>query len=149
MTPANLAALRAQLILHEGERLLPYVDTVGKITIGVGHNLTDRGIPKEISQTLLTVDLDESVYELDRTFIWFAGLDDIRQRALIDLHFNIGLPRFLTFRFMIKACATGQFALAAHELLDSKWASQVGPHRSQRLARMLADGIDPGPILTH
>ena len=37
----------AQLRLHEGERLFPYKCTAGRLTIGVGRNLDDRGITAE------------------------------------------------------------------------------------------------------
>src|SRR4051812_27390106 len=42
--PVNRDALVNQLIIDEGLKLSPYTDTVGKLTIGVGRNLTDVGI---------------------------------------------------------------------------------------------------------
>ena len=46
-------ALHALLEGHEGRRAFPYRDSVGKLTIGVGRNLSDRGLSEgEIDQLL-------------------------------------------------------------------------------------------------
>ena len=97
MTSEDLDALRQQLRLHEGLRLFPYVDTVGKTTIGCGRNLTDKGITIEEARFLLDHDITECLADL-HSFGWFIGLDSIRQRALVDLRFNLGPIRFRGFQ---------------------------------------------------
>ena len=42
--PALHALVKPLTKINEGLRSKPYVDTVGKVTIGVGRNLTDRGL---------------------------------------------------------------------------------------------------------
>jgi len=133
-----------QLIHHEGMECFPYVDTVGKTTIGVGRNLTDRGLSQAECRYLLANDIDISINELKRNFNWFAKLDDTRQAALVDLHFNLGINRLKTFKKtlrLIEECMLGDdlWDKVAEELLDSKWATQVG-QRAQTLARMLQLG---------
>jgi len=140
----NLLKLANQLILHEGMECFPYVDTVGKTTIGVGRNLTDRGLSQAECRYLLANDIDISINELKRNFNWFAKLDDTRQAALVDLHFNLGINRLKTFKKtlrLIEECMLGDdlWDKVAEELLDSKWATQVG-QRAQTLARMLQLG---------
>jgi lysozyme len=125
----------------------PYTDTVGKVTIGVGRNLTDRGLTKEECRHLLANDIEISVGELKMNFHWFAKLDDTRQAALVDLHFNLGINRLKTFTKtlrLIEKCILGDdlWSKVAEELLDSKWAGQVG-QRAQTLARMLELGDNP------
>jgi len=141
MTTDDRIAFRQQLILHEGWRLKPYVDTVGKITIGVGRNLTDRGISASECDLLLAHDMDAVLRELPARCPWFDNLDGIRQRGVADLCFNVGLPKFLLFHDTIHAIQRDDFTGAARQMLASKWAEQVGA-RAQRLAQMMASGED-------
>lgn len=46
-----------QLVRDEGLRLHPYIDSVGKLTIGVGRNLTDMGISQAETEMLLSNDI--------------------------------------------------------------------------------------------
>jgi lysozyme len=117
---------------------------VGKVTIGVGRNLTDRGLSQAECRYLLANDIDISINELKRNFNWFSKLDDTRQAVLVDLHFNLGINRLKTFKKtlrLIEDCMLGDdlWDKVAEELLDSKWATQVG-QRAQTLARMLELG---------
>jgi len=140
----NLQKLSDQLIRHEGMERFPYVDTVGKTTIGVGRNLTDRGLSQEECRYLLANDIKISIDELKKNFYWFTKLDGVRQIVLVDLHFNLGIVRLKKFRktlHLIEICALGDdlWDRAAAELLDSKWARQVG-QRARTLAHMLSLG---------
>ena len=100
--------LRAQLLLHEGLRRFPYVDTVGKLTIGVGRNITDVGISETEAMYLLVNDIDACIRDL-ATFTWFPELDPIRQRVLVDMRFNLGPSRFRGFKNTLVAVARGDF----------------------------------------
>ena len=126
MTDPDIAALVVQLHRHEGERLKPYTDTVGKTTIGVGRNLTDTGISREESDYLLANDIERATDDCDRIFPWFSALDSVRQAALVNLCFNLGIVRLLGFEKALRAMAAGHYAQAAAEFFDSKWARQVG-----------------------
>lgn len=136
-----------QLRLHEGERLRPYRCTAGKLTIGVGRNLDDRGITREESAMLLANDIAAVDAELVRRLPWVARLDDVRRRVLIDMGFNLGVPGLLEFRRTLGAVERGQYEQAAGMMLESRWASQVGS-RAERLARMMATGKDPQELLS-
>ncbi len=129
------------LIEHEGLRLKPYVDTVGKITIAVGRNLTDRGISLAEANLMLTNDINNSVAEAMK-FSWFKGLNDVRKEAIVMMIFNVGLPRFKSFKKMIEALDLGDYSKAAEEALDSHWASQVG-QRATFIALMIETGRYP------
>jgi len=141
VTSDDRLALRQQLILHEGWRLKPYVDTVGKITIGVGRNLTDRGISATECDLLLSRDMDMVLHELAAQCPWFDELDGIRQRVVADMCFNLGIAKLLQFHETIHAIQRDDFAGAARQMLASKWAKQVGS-RAQRLALMMDSGCD-------
>ena len=44
------------------------------------------------------------------------------------------------FARMRQALQAGDYATAAAEMLDSKWADDIGPGRSERLAGMMIAG---------
>lgn len=135
-------ALVRQLRLHEGERLKPYRDTVGKLTIGVGRNLDDRGLTRDESAMLLGNDIKAVETDLIRALPWVAQLDDVRQRVLLDMAFNLGVPGLLGFKRTLATIQAGDYEKAAAMMLDSKWAGQVG-QRAERLSRMMFSGQDP------
>ena len=135
-------AMIRQLRLHEGERLKLYRCTAGKLTIGVGRNLEDRGITAAESAFLLGNDIDAVWTDVQRALPWVARLDDVRQRVLLDMAFNLGIVGLLGFKRTLAAIETGQYQQAATMMLDSRWARQVGG-RAERLSRMMATGKDP------
>lgn len=134
--------LIAQLVADEGLRLFPYVDTVGKLTIGCGRNLSDVGISNAEAMTLLDHDVDACITDLAGSFPWFVKLDAVRQRVIVNMRFNLGPAGFRSFKRMVHAVALGQYALAAEHMRGSKWASQV-KGRAYRLAQAMETGIDP------
>lgn len=136
----NRGTLITQLIVDEGQRLSPYVDTVGKMTIGVGRNLTDRGISASESLVLLNNDIDGAVADLNRQCPWWTTLTDSRQNVLLNMCFNLGIDRLLKFKNMLLACEAGNYLGAAQEMMDSEWARQVGA-RAVRLSAAMKGGI--------
>lgn len=142
----NVAALKRQLILHEGIELKPYTDTVGKLSIGVGRNLADRGISTVEAAFLLENDIAVHTEELDEHLPWWKALDEVRQRALLDLCFNMGIGNeskgLRSFRRMLQALEAGRYTDVAKELLDSTWARQVQASRVKRITYMMETGKD-------
>lgn len=137
--------LREMLLRHEGLRLKPYRDTVGKLTIGCGRNLDDVGITKEEALALLAHDLDRAIREAIDNFSWFKSLNKPRQDVVLNMLFNLGLHRFCGFKRMIAALSAQNYEVAAIEMLDSLWAKQVGL-RAIELAQIMRTGIYPPGI---
>lgn len=133
-----------QLIRHEGLRLKPYTDTAGKLSIGVGRNLTDCGISHDEALTLLQRDLAEAEADLWK-FPWFLDLNMARRQALIDMRFNLGPIGFRQFEGMLAALAAGDFKTAAESMRASLWHRQV-PARVSELASMVETGNFPTEI---
>jgi len=132
--------IEEQLELHEGLRLKPYEDTVGKLTIGIGRNLDDKGISKNEAKYMLKNDIEETRKRLMLNG-WFRKLDSIRQKVIIDMSFNLGYYGLMSFKKMIKAIKNSDYKKASEEMLNSKWANQVG-NRADRLAKMMGTGED-------
>ena len=132
----NLDLLVAELIRDEDLRLKPYADSVGKITIGVGRNLDDKGISKTEALYLLDNDIDECVADL-ASFPWFAKLPEGPQRAVLNLRFNLGPTRFRKWATTLAYLERGDLAGAARQFrTNRKYFTQVGA-RAERIARLL------------
>lgn len=134
--------IQSLLYLHEGERLKPYHCTAGKLTIGVGRNLDDVGITHEESMYLLSNDIRRVELEIVRAFTWTTDLDAVRCTVLVDMCFNLGLQRLKGFKKFLAAMQAHNWKVAAAEMMDSRWAHQVG-RRATRLRDMVLTGQWP------
>ena len=138
----NKEKLIESLTKHEGLRTLPYEDSVGVLTIGVGHNLEDRPLTHKAVQTILEDDIAEAVHELNRIkgYLDFEKtLSDARENVLIEMVFNLGSPRLSKFVKFWAAVKDSDYETASIEMLDSKWARQVG-QRAKTLAEQMRTG---------
>ncbi len=140
----DLEKLRAQLTKHEGVRLRFYIDTEGNVTIGRGHNLSAKGISITVAELMYQEDVAEVITALDRRFPWWQQEDEVRQRVMADLAFNMGTGKLAFFIRMLDAWQRHDYAEAARELLASRWAQQVKGTRAGKLALMLKTGEDEG-----
>ena len=122
--------------LHEGLRLKLYRCTAGKLTVGYGRNIEDNGISEAEAEYLLNVDVENVRRELIDRLPWATGLDEVRWAVLVDMCFNLGWPRLSKFKKTLAYIKSAQYNDAAMEMLDSRWASQVGK-RAIRLAEMM------------
>jgi lysozyme len=133
MTVTNILE---QLKRDEGLKLKPYKDTVGKTTIGIGRNLDDVGISEDEAIILLHNDLAKAAGQIRAALPWADQLGPIRGSVLGNMAFNMGIAGLLNFHKFLTALRLGNYDQAATEMLDSKWASQVGA-RAQRLAQQI------------
>jgi len=131
---------RAQdlIIKHEGIRDMPYKDSAGILTIGVGHNLTSAPLHPKVVQLMFAIDYDNA-YAAASLYPWFQGLGDVRQAVVVDMIFNLGATGFSKFVKFQAALSKGDYVTAAAELKNSKWATQVGV-RATDLETMMLTG---------
>ena len=152
--------LMEKLVAHEGMRLDVYQDTLGINTIGIGRNLDDRGITKDELDWMDYPSIEyvysdgiteaDAIYlaqndvqiveeELLRAHPCVDRLDAVRQLVLVDMAFNLGVPRLSKFKKMWAAIHEDKFDVAAKEMLDSRWANQV-KSRATKLAHAMHHG---------
>lgn len=146
-----------RLMVNEGCVLKSYKDSVGKLTIGIGRNLDDNPLNEEeicyIGHNCRTkfISNDQAAYlcrndlkkvraDLDRELPWWRDLCFDRQYVMIDLCFNLGIRTLLTFKRTLESIASGFYIRAAEQLLQSKYAKQVGK-RADRNAYALRTGV--------
>ena len=139
---ASDSGLRKQLALHEGSRNRIYRDTVGKMTVGVGRNLTDVPFSADEIHLMFINDLKRAQDGLDRITPWWRDLDPVRQRVLLDMCFNMGAGSLAAFVNTLKAVRERRFEDAAAGMEASKWYGQVGA-RAKRLVEMMRTGKLP------
>lgn len=145
MTDATRAALARDLIRDEGTgpilagRLMPYEDSLGYLTLGIGRNIEQRGISLEEAHFLLMADIRDTLEEIAQAFPWAAAMTETRQRVLANMAFNLGLPKLRKFRNTLSAMERGDYAAAAAGMRASLWARQVGA-RAERLAQAMEAG---------
>lgn len=135
-----------QLRRHEGLRLTPYRCTGGALTIGYGHNLDAhplRGydgvspISEETAEALLLADAEQVAAELDRVFSWWADMNHARQAVLLNMAFNLGLPRLKGFKKALAAMRARDWNTAGKEMLASKWARDVKGRAAELASQMV------------
>ncbi|MCK7542966.1 glycoside hydrolase family protein [Marinobacter bryozoorum] len=130
--------LISQLERHEGLRLHPYRDTVGKLTIGFGRNLDDVGISRNEAEILLGNDIATVERQLE-SVDEYQALDPVRQAVICNMAFNLGFRGLMGFRRMWAAISRQDWPEAALEMTKSKWARQVGV-RAVELSEIMRTG---------
>ena len=138
-TPDDLKVIEA-LVRDEGLELKPYRDSVGKLTIGVGRNLDDKGVSEAEARMLLARDVDDAWRDLDNNCPWWTAMPEPAQAALLNQCFNMGWPRLSTFKKMLAELERGDYHGAAAKAEDSKWFRQVG-ERGKRVAELYRDSM--------
>lgn len=125
-------------VLNEGKKSKPYRDTVGKITIGIGRNLTDVGLRESEINTLLDNDLETAKDAIRLHLPWATPsfLGEARYAAVVDLVFNMGIRSFLKFRATLNALTNGDWDRAGANLRNSLWFKQVA-QRGPRIVNMI------------
>ena len=141
--------LMKELIADEGYVYEIYNDHLGYPTFGVGHLITSKdkehgqpvGTPVSEDRIMECLENDMKIVcqELDMKEPWWRNLDDNRQRILANMCFNLGYPRLSGFKNFISALQVSDFEKAAVEMMDSKWADQVGDRAKRLRDRMLHD----------
>jgi len=141
MTAEMVAKLRRSLILHEGMKNYPYVDTEGNITIGIGYNISARGLDDEWINTQYNKDVNFFYNRLYEDFDWFKTLNLDRQIVLVDMAF-MGYKHFCSFKKMIDALSRGDYFIASKEMLDSEWGRKFSGRATQLAKAMLTGSYE-------
>ena len=137
----NLEALKGELARDEGVELRMYLDTSTppNHTIGVGHNLDAVPISYEAAMQILEDDILAVMGELNLRLPWWNTLDDVRQRVLANMCFNLGIEDLMLFTTFLPLMEKGDYGAAADDLANTKIAKDE-PKRIARLISMIRTG---------
>lgn len=145
--------IAADLERDEARRQFPYMDCCGKsfracacvprwrgrLTVGVGRNLEDRGLSDAEIDTLLSSDIAVAKEDVTRGIPWALALSPVRLSVLHQMCFNLGWPKLRGFTRTLAAMRRGDYAAAAEGMRHSIWYRQVGA-RAERLAQLMERG---------
>lgn len=129
---------KAQLERDEGRLKKLYYDTLQIPTIGIGFNLKE-GLDDYEIDLIFQNRWDKLYTELHERLPWVETLDEARLGVLMNMAYNLGVPRLLLFKNMLAAISEGKWQEAKAHALNSIWHSQVGA-RASRLADQLLVG---------
>ena len=146
----NIEALREQLKIDEGVKYEIYKDHLGYPTFGIGHLITENdpehGEPNgtEISEDrvneIFETDVAKFVSEAKILFPDLDDLPDVAQQVIVNMAFNMGRPRLSKFKNFIAGVNDRDWTRAAEEMMDSRWATQVGD-RAIRLRNQILTSV--------
>jgi lysozyme len=125
-----------QLRRDEGVRYTLYKDSVGIDTFGTGFTFP---IDDAENDFILQHRVDKISAAL-ADYSWFSSLDAVRQAALINMGYNLGVSGLLHFPTMIHCLSIQDWPGASAAALNSVWAKQVGA-RAERVAQQIATGV--------
>jgi|TARA_R110002020_G_scaffold37645_2_gene113508 lysozyme len=131
-------SLKEQLIRHEGLRLTVYDCPAGYKTIGVGRNIEHKGITESEALYLLDNDIGYFTEQLEDNLIGFQELPEDKKAVLVNMAFNLGVNGLLKFKNMLAAITEERWEDASSEMLNSRWADQVG-NRAIELSEIMAN----------
>ncbi|WP_018691912.1 glycoside hydrolase family protein [Algicola sagamiensis] len=140
LTKSLKEKLKKQLVHHEGLKTDLYLCPAEKWTIGVGRNLSDCGISQHEALYLLDNDIIWIANKLCQEVSWIPTLTEARQIVLLNMAFNLGVQGLLDFKQMFAALEVEDYDTAADEMLDSRWAVQVGK-RALELSEIMRTNI--------
>ena len=87
---------------------------------------------------MLEEDIDIVFNELTQKLPWFDEMPEVVQECLVDLGFNLGVPRLMQFQLTLGFLQAHKWQEAAEELLRSRYATQV-PNRANEIAEMIGN----------
>ena len=133
-----------ELIRDEGLVLKPYRDSLGFLTIGIGH-LIKKGesfcvITKDQAISLLEEDIQDAERKLDSIFPGWRKLDDVRQRTFVNLSVNLGY-KLADFKRFLHSAKSEDWEKAADQLMQSRWYKQV-KLRGPRIVHAIRTGTE-------
>jgi lysozyme len=70
---------------------------------------------------------------------WIVNLDEARLGALMNMAYNLGIPRLMGFQKMLAALAEGKWAEAGEHARNSIWSTQV-KGRANRVIKQFVTG---------
>ena len=132
-------SLRDRIRKHEGCVTVPYYDSEGIITVGIGRNLQAVPFSQDEIELMFSNDLRRARAGA-KTFECYVDLDPMRQGVLTEMVFQMGVNGVSTFKNFLIAANNHDWATAAEEMLDSKWAKQT-PERAKSLAKLFLRGV--------
>ena len=142
-----ITELREQLKIDEGVKHEIYKDHLGYPTFGIGHLIVEgdeeygKPVGTPVSEdrvnAVFNKDVRTFVREAEKVFPTLLDLPETAQQVIVNMAFNMGAPRLSKFKKFIAGVNAGDWKTAAVEMMDSRWAAQVGDRAVRLRNRIL------------
>ena len=147
-TELDFEPLLKELEQEEGYRDILYDDKTGKKlksgdtilgnpTVGIGWNVSGKSLSLDRARIILSWFVLDAYQELVKALPWVTDHGSDVQLALVDLCFNMGIDKLLTFKNTLSLIRQRKYKEAADALDKSLWAKQVGPTRSHNVEELI------------
>ena len=133
--------MRKHIESNEGRHNKPYKCSEGKLTIGVGHNIEDRGLSDKVIDLLFIEDIQEAYLTAHSLFYRFVSMPQNAQTVFMDMAFQLGKSRLRKFKNMIACANERDWKGVVLEMVDSRWYHQT-PNRAKRNIKLIEGLID-------
>ena len=143
----NIEELRDQLKIDEGVKYEIYNDHLGYATFGIGHLIVEgdeehgkpvgTAVSEERVNAIFEEDVQKYISESKKVFPNLDDLPETAQQVIVNMCFNMGAPRLSQFKKFIAGVNKGDWPTAAIEMMDSRWANQVGDSATRLRNRIL------------
>ena len=130
--------LKSEIKEHEGYRDTVYLDSLSKRTVGFGHLCVEdhwedgKQYDKEYLEEIFEKDFNIALTD-DNKILEGKPVNHIAIEVIIELVFNIGMPRTKKFVKCLAALDNEDYNEAGNQILDSLYAKQV-PARAGKLS---------------
>ena len=142
----NKYQLRVELANDEGCKYEVYLDHLGYPTFGIGHLITDddpecgASIGTEVSSDrvaeVFDSDIETVLSDCERLYEDFGDLPEEVQLIVANMMFNMGYTRLSKFKGMKRGVDARDWEVAADEMVDSRWYTQVTRRADRLVVRM-------------
>ena len=143
----NIEELRDQLKIDEGVKYEIYNDHLGYATFGIGHLIVEgdeehgkpigTAVSEERVNAIFEEDVQKYISESKKVFPNLDDLQETAQQVIVNMCFNMGAPRLSQFKKFIAGVNRADWPTAAIEMMDSRWANQVGDRATRLRNRIL------------
>ena len=139
MNPESRHKLKNLLVQHVKFHQFPYTNVNGHLTIGLGRNLSDRGISPTEAIPLLDDDIFYFMGKLSHHLPFFDEMNDVRKIILINMCFDLGVRGVLECTDLLRSLKNKEWEETSREILKLK-AAEISPEWYQLLAFIMKSG---------
>jgi|TARA_R110000782_G_scaffold267861_1_gene363664 lysozyme len=148
----NLIKLQDEISNDEGVMYETYRCSLGHLTGGIGHLITDwdeevyagpigTKVPHQQVDDWFAKDIGTTIKDCNLIFSQFNELPEEAQLVIANMCFQLGRPRLSKFKNFIAAVKTEDWLRAADEMEDSRWYKQTTARADRLIARIIKLGV--------
>ena len=139
--------LKKRIRDHEGFIAKPYLDSLGKATIGYGHLITDednfengKEYSKDELLKLFEKDFEKAQMGADQLVGHIQELHIEAKNIVTEMVFQLGTMGVRKFKNMMAALEARDYHRASLEMLDSRWHAQT-TNRCESLSKIMSQCV--------